>query len=84
MDARSRSSCALDVVAYRALRAGAPEVVKRMFLGPEIENFEAMARRPRPWRATRAGSARGREKAFDEERDASRKRCSWSPWAPDW
>jgi hypothetical protein len=33
----------LDVVAYRALRAGQRQRVKRLFLGPEIRNFEAMA-----------------------------------------
>ena len=34
---------ALDVVAYRALQAGQERRVKRIFLGPEIRNFEAMA-----------------------------------------
>ena len=34
---------ALDVVAYRALRAGQERRVKQIFLGPEIRNFEAMA-----------------------------------------
>ena len=34
---------ALDVVAYRALRAGQDRRVKQIFLGPEIRNFEAMA-----------------------------------------
>jgi hypothetical protein len=33
----------LDVVAYRALQAGQDRRVKRIFLGPEIRNFEAMA-----------------------------------------
>jgi hypothetical protein len=45
--ARLRSSfdafMALDVVAYRALRAGQTQRVKQLFLGPEIRNFEAMA-----------------------------------------
>jgi hypothetical protein len=45
--ARLRSSfeafMALDVVAYRALRAGQDRRVKAIFLGPEIRNFEAMA-----------------------------------------
>ena len=45
--ARLRSSfdafMALDVVAYRALRAGRDQRVKQIFLGPEIRNFEAMA-----------------------------------------
>jgi hypothetical protein len=33
----------LDVVAYRALRAGQESRVRELFLGPEIRNFEAMA-----------------------------------------
>lgn len=45
--ARLRSSfdafMRLDVVAYRALRAGQEERVRQIFLGPEIRNFEAMA-----------------------------------------
>ena len=34
---------ALDVTAYSALQAGQDARVKRLFLGPEIRNFEAMA-----------------------------------------
>jgi hypothetical protein len=34
---------ALDVVAYRALRAGKEDRVRQILLGPEIRNFEAMA-----------------------------------------
>jgi hypothetical protein len=45
--ARLRSSfdafMRLDVVAYRALRAGKKDRVREIFLGPEIRNFEAMA-----------------------------------------
>jgi hypothetical protein len=45
--ARLRSSfdafMRLDVVAYRALRAGQEDRVRELFLGPEIRNFEAMA-----------------------------------------
>ena len=41
---------ALDAVAYRALQAGQDGRVKRIFLGPEIRNFEAMASRRRPAR----------------------------------
>lgn len=33
----------LDAVAYRALRAQRPERTRRIFLGPEIRNFQAMA-----------------------------------------
>ena len=38
-----RAFMELDVVAYRALRAGRPARTRRIFLGPEIEHFEAMA-----------------------------------------
>lgn len=34
---------ALDAVAYRALQAGQERRVRRIFLGPEIRNFQAMA-----------------------------------------
>jgi hypothetical protein len=34
---------ARDVFAYRALRAGQEHLVRALFLGPEIRNFEAMA-----------------------------------------
>jgi hypothetical protein len=34
----------LDEEAYAALQAGRERVVRRIFLGPEIRNFEAMAR----------------------------------------
>ena len=34
---------ALDAVAYRALQDGREATVRRIFLGPEIRNFEAMA-----------------------------------------
>jgi hypothetical protein len=43
----------LDVVAYRALQNGREEVTKRIFLGPELARFEAMATRPSGWRSTR-------------------------------
>ena len=32
-----------DAVAYRALRDGRDDAVRRIFLGPEIRNFEGMA-----------------------------------------
>jgi hypothetical protein len=45
--ARLRASFAafmdLDVTAYRALQAGQTGRVRELFLGPEIENFQAMA-----------------------------------------
>ena len=36
---------ALDDVAYAALKRGDDERVKRIFLGPELRLFDAMARR---------------------------------------
>jgi hypothetical protein len=60
--ARLRSSfdafMGLDVVAYRALRAGHEARVRALFLGPEIRNFEAMA------------SAAGQLAAEEERRNA--------------
>jgi hypothetical protein len=49
----------LDVAAYRELRAGREERTREIFLGPEIQHFEAMA-------AT--------ERAFDDARDDARRR----------
>ena len=37
----------LDAVAYARCSAGATDVTKRILLGPEIENFEPMARHGR-------------------------------------
>ena len=46
---------ALDREAYRALRAGRDET-RRIFLGPEIEHFEAMAAAADEPRRSRAGA----------------------------
>jgi hypothetical protein len=65
--ARLRASFAafmdLDAVAYRALRAGQQRRVKRIFLGPEIRNFEAMA--------TAAGQLAAEEQRRNDEVERS-------------
>ncbi|MBM3666083.1 MAG: hypothetical protein FJW90_01145 [Actinobacteria bacterium] len=68
------SFLALDDVAYAALREGDDETVKRLFLGPELVRFEAMAetaQRLADYEADRAAEA---DAAFDDDRDQARKR----------
>jgi hypothetical protein len=64
----------LDVVAYRALRAGSEEVTKRIFLGPELVRFEAMAATAEELARYEAREAAATERAFDDARDDVRKR----------
>jgi hypothetical protein len=64
----------LDAVAYRALRAGRPEEVKRIFLGPELESFEAMAATSERLARYQAHRASAAERAFDDARDDARRR----------
>jgi hypothetical protein len=64
----------LDAVAYRALQADRPEVVKRIFLGPEIRRFEAMARTAQALASQQARAAGRTRAAFQDERDESRRR----------
>ena len=64
----------IDAIAYRELRNGRDEAVRRLFLGPEIENFEAMAitsERLAHYEDRRAGAT---ERSFAETRDVVRKR----------
>jgi hypothetical protein len=64
----------LDAVAYRALQDGREEVTKRIFLGPELVRFEAMAdtaERLARYEARQAGAS---EEAFDDARDDARRR----------
>lgn len=64
----------LDVVAYRALRAGQARRVKALFLGPEIRNFEAMASAAGLLAAEEARRTSASERRFaDERRDARRR-----------
>lgn len=65
---------ALDAVAFAALQNGEAEKVKRIFLGPELLRFEAMAgtaQRLADYEADRATEA---GEAFSEDRDRARKR----------
>jgi hypothetical protein len=64
----------LDERAYRALQGGRPEVTKRIFLGPEIERFEAMAATAQRLAAYERDRAVATEAAFDDARDDGRKR----------
>ena len=64
----------LDVVAYRALHNGREEVTKRIFLGPELVRFEAMADTAERLAQYEARQASASERAFDEERDNVRRR----------
>jgi hypothetical protein len=64
---------ALDVVAYRALQAGQDRRVKRIFLGPEIRNFQAMAAA-----ASQLAAEEGRrnaevQRAFDQRLNDAKK-----------
>ena len=64
----------IDAIAHRELRNGNEEAVKRLFLGPEIENFERIAaasERLARYENRRAAEA---ERAFDDVRDDARKR----------
>ena len=68
--ARLRSSfdafMRLDVVAYRALRAGQKSRVRELFLGPEIRNFEAMASAAGQLAAEEARRNTEVERSFDD------------------
>ena len=57
---------ALDAVAYRALLAGQERRVKRIFLGPEIRNFEAMAAAASQLAAEEQRRNDEAERAFDQ------------------
>jgi hypothetical protein len=64
---------ALDVVAYRALQNGNDEKVKRLFLGPEIKNFQQAADGAEELATLEAARAAETEKAFeDAQSDALR------------
>jgi hypothetical protein len=64
----------LDGIAYRALQAGREDEVKRIFLGPALVRFEAMADTAERLARYEAGQATATEEAFDDERDDARKR----------
>lgn len=64
---------ALDAVAYRALQAGQDERVKRLFLGPEIRNFETMATAAGQLAAEEARRNAQVQRAFDQRLDDAKK-----------
>jgi hypothetical protein len=64
----------LDVVAYRALRAGDERRTKEIFLGPEIARFESMAATAEQLAQYEQRASRDTEKAFDEVRKDARRR----------
>jgi len=57
---------ALDVIAYRALQNGNADEVKRLFLGPEIRNFQQAADGADELATLEAARAAETEKAFDD------------------
>ena len=75
--ARLRSSfdafMRLDVVAYRALRAGQEGRVRELFLGPEIRNFQAMASAAGQLGAEEARRNAEVERSFDQRLSDAKK-----------
>jgi hypothetical protein len=65
---------ALDAAAFAALRAGDAAEVKRIFLGPELLRFEAMAGTAERLAAYESERAAEAGDAFDQDRDDARKR----------
>jgi hypothetical protein len=64
---------ALDTVAYRALQNGRDDEVRRLFLGPEIANFQRAAKGADDLATLEAARAASTEKAFeDAQTDALR------------
>ena len=59
---------ALDVVAYRALQNGNADEVKRLFLGPEIRNFQRAAEGADQLASLEAAQAAATENAFEDAR----------------
>jgi len=63
----------LDSEAYSALKRGDNARVKQIFLGPELELFDAMAQRADELARYEARGASATEKAFDDSREDSRR-----------
>jgi hypothetical protein len=63
----------LDAEAYEALQAGRDAEVKRIFLGPEIRNFEAMARAAGELATYEDQRAEAAADRFDAARDRARR-----------
>jgi hypothetical protein len=64
----------VDAIAYRELRNGREQEVRRLFLGPEIQNFEAMASTSERLARYEERRAAATARAFEEARDDARKR----------
>jgi hypothetical protein len=69
-----REFMALDAVAYRALRDGHPARTRRIFLGPEIVHFEAMASAAADLASLQARQVASARTAFEDERTSGRRR----------
>ena len=63
----------LDAEAYDALQAGRDAEVRRIFLGPEIRNFQAMARAAGALAAEEDRRAAAAAREFDEARTTARR-----------
>ena len=64
---------ALDDVAYSALKQGDHARVKRIFLGPELRLFDAMAVRSEQLARYEARRATATQETFDDAREDSRR-----------
>lgn len=64
----------LDAVAFRALESGREAEVRRIFLGPELRIFEAMATTSERLARYEERQATATERAFGDARDDARKR----------
>ena len=64
---------ALDAVAYRELLAGNAAETKRIFLGPELQRFEAMAATAESLARYEADEATKADESFDDTRDDARR-----------
>jgi hypothetical protein len=64
----------LDAIAWRHLQEGRTEAVRRIFLGPEIRQFLAMAATAEDLAALQTRRAAASEADFDDARDDARKR----------
>jgi hypothetical protein len=64
----------LDAVAWRELQAGRPQETERIFLGPELRRFEAMAATADELAGFEADEAAATDADFDQARDDARRR----------
>jgi hypothetical protein len=74
LDGRFESFMELDATAFRLLKAGRDEEVRDIFLGPELDRFEAMAATAQQLAAYETDQAATTETDFDEARDDARRR----------